>query len=71
MFGADESYLLLNGYNLQYGRNLNNLDVRTGRNVCIDGMMWQVIISAKIFKGLLILLSGSIRFLQDIGYTGK
>ena len=37
MFGADESYLLLNGYNLQYGRNLNNLDVRTGRNVCIVG----------------------------------
>jgi len=37
LFGADENYLLLNGFNLQYGRNINSLDVQTGRNVCLLG----------------------------------
>ena len=46
MFGADENYLLLNGYNLQYGRNLNKLDVQTGRNVCMIGYD----VATKLFK---------------------
>lgn len=37
VFGGDENYLLLNGFSLQYGRNLNHLDVETGRNVCLLG----------------------------------
>ena len=37
IFGGDESYLLLNGYDLLYGRNLNQVDLRSGRNVCIIG----------------------------------
>lgn len=37
MFGGDENYLPLNGFTLQYGRNMNRLDVQTGRNVCILG----------------------------------
>lgn len=37
MFGGDESYLLLNGFTVQVGRNLNRMDVQTGRNVCILG----------------------------------
>jgi putative ABC transport system permease protein len=37
MFGGDENYLALNGYDLQYGRNMNRMDVNTGRNVCILG----------------------------------
>jgi len=37
MFGADENYLLLNGMKLIAGRNMNNLDVQTGRNVCLLG----------------------------------
>ncbi len=37
MFGGDENYLALNGYSLQYGRNMNRMDVQTGRNVCILG----------------------------------
>ena len=37
VFGGDENYLLLNGFSLQYGRNLNHLDVETGRNVCVLG----------------------------------
>jgi putative ABC transport system permease protein len=34
---GDENYLLLNGYEIEYGRNLNRLDVESGRNVCIIG----------------------------------
>jgi len=37
LFGGDENYLLLNGFNIQYGRNMNSMDVQTGRNVCILG----------------------------------
>jgi putative ABC transport system permease protein len=46
MFGGDENYLLLNGFNLQYGRNLNSMDVQTGRNVCLLGYD----IANKLFK---------------------
>jgi putative ABC transport system permease protein len=35
--GGDENYLLLNGYEIEFGRDLNRLDVESGRNVCIIG----------------------------------
>lgn len=35
--GGDENYLLLNGYEIQYGRNFNKLDVESGRNICVIG----------------------------------
>jgi putative ABC transport system permease protein len=35
--GGDENYAELNGYNLNAGRSLNDLDVESGRNVCIIG----------------------------------
>jgi putative ABC transport system permease protein len=35
--GGDENYLLLNGYEIEFGRNLNKLDVESGRNVAIIG----------------------------------
>lgn len=34
---GDENYLKLNGYELQYGRDLNTMDVESGRSVCIIG----------------------------------
>jgi putative ABC transport system permease protein len=37
MYGGDDNYLLLNGWAVQYGRNLNRMDVQTGRNVCLLG----------------------------------
>jgi putative ABC transport system permease protein len=37
VFGGDENYLLLNGYKIQYGRNLNRTDVMSAGNVCILG----------------------------------
>jgi putative ABC transport system permease protein len=35
--GGDENYPELNGFNLNAGRSLNELDVQSGRNVCILG----------------------------------
>jgi putative ABC transport system permease protein len=37
IMGGDENYLIINGYTLILGRNLNNLDIESGRNVCILG----------------------------------
>ena len=37
VYGGDENYLLINGYNVDEGRNLNSLDVQSGRNVCLIG----------------------------------
>ncbi len=35
--GGDDNYVDLNGYKIAAGRNLNSLDVESGRNVCILG----------------------------------
>ena len=37
MWGADENYLAVNGYQLAMGRNLNAVDIQSGRNVCMIG----------------------------------
>ncbi|HEV2479144.1 MAG TPA: ABC transporter permease [Puia sp.] len=37
VLGGDENYVDLNGYSLAAGRNLNRLDVQSGRNVAIIG----------------------------------
>lgn len=37
VWGGDENYLAVNGYSIAAGRNLNELDIRSGRNVCILG----------------------------------
>lgn len=35
--GGDENYLLLNGYEVEYGRGLNKTDVESGRNIAVIG----------------------------------
>jgi putative ABC transport system permease protein len=35
--GGDDNFVDLNGYKLASGRNLNNLDVESGRNICLLG----------------------------------
>lgn len=35
--GGDENYLLLNGFALAAGRNMNRMDVETGANICLLG----------------------------------
>ena len=47
--GGDENYIELNGFTLAAGRNLNSLDMESGRNVCIIGSD----IAKKIFGGSL------------------
>ncbi len=37
LMGGDDNYLAVNGYSLTAGRNLNNVDITSGRNVCIIG----------------------------------
>lgn len=37
LWGGDENYLAVNGYSIDVGRNLNNLDVTSGRAVCLMG----------------------------------
>ena len=37
LIGADENYLLMNGFKLASGRNMNQTDVQSARNVCLLG----------------------------------
>ncbi len=37
LWGGDENYLAVTGYNVEFGRNLNSLDVESGRSVCLIG----------------------------------
>lgn len=37
IMGGDENYLNVNGYTLLLGRNINGLDIQSGRNVCLLG----------------------------------
>ncbi len=43
--GGDENFLQVNGFSIEAGRNFNELDVHTGRNVCILGSD----VAAKLF----------------------
>ena len=47
LMGADENYLAVSGYTLTQGRNFNNVDIATGRSVCIIGSN----VAAKLFPG--------------------
>ena len=37
IWGGDENYLAVNAYTIAAGRNMNHLDVSSGRNVCLIG----------------------------------
>jgi len=37
LFGGDENYLQLNGFTIQYGRNISRMDVESGGNTCLLG----------------------------------
>lgn len=45
LIGGDENYLNVSGYKLDVGRNFSNLDVSTGRSVCLIGSS----VAAKLF----------------------
>ena len=48
VYGSDENYVDQNGFSIAYGRPLNNLDVSSGRNVCLIGSE----IAKKLFGNL-------------------
>jgi putative ABC transport system permease protein len=37
VFGGDENYVEQNGFKLAYGRNINSIDIESGRNICLIG----------------------------------
>jgi len=64
MFGGDENYLALNGFALQYGRNMNKMDVQTGRNVCVLGYD----VAKKLFKQRIAGAVNSVVRINNIPY---
>lgn len=46
LLGGDENYLLLNGLNVEQGRNFSKIDVQSGQRVCILGSD----VATKLFK---------------------
>jgi len=64
LLGADENYLLLNGFELSAGRNMNNADVVSERNLCLLGND----VANKLFKDNIQKAVNSIIRLNDIPY---
>lgn len=64
VYGGDENYLLLNGWTVQNGRNLNRMDVETGRNVCLLGYD----VAKKLFKEGIERAVNSVVRLNNIPY---
>jgi putative ABC transport system permease protein len=46
IFGGDENYVQLNGFSIRAGRNLNRMDITSGRNVCLLGYD----VASKLFR---------------------
>lgn len=46
LFGGDENFVILNGFKIRSGRNLNQADVQSARNVCVLGYD----VASKLFK---------------------
>ncbi len=64
LLGADENYLLLNGFKLSAGRNLNQTDVQSARNLCLLGHD----IANKLFKESIERAVNAIIRVNDIPY---
>ena len=64
LLGADENYLLLNGFSLSAGRNMNQTDVQSARNVCLLGHD----VANKLFKNDIGRAVNSIIRVNDIPY---
>jgi putative ABC transport system permease protein len=64
LLGADENYLLLNGFKLSAGRNLNQTDVQSARNLCLLGHD----IANKLFKENIDRAVNAIIRVNDIPY---
>ncbi len=49
VFGGDENYIEQNGFTMAHGRNINSIDIESGRNICLIGTD----IAKKFFGGSL------------------
>lgn len=64
MLGVDENYLLLNGFDLHSGRNMNQADVQSARNVCLLGYD----VADRLFKNNVDKAVNSIIRINDMPY---
>jgi len=64
MFGADENYLILNGFKIQAGRNFTRQEVQSGQNVCLLGND----VAAKLFKVSVAMAVNHTVRINDIPY---
>ena len=64
LLGADENYLLLNGFKLSAGRNMNQTDVQSVRNLCLLGHD----VANKLFKDNIEKAVNAIIRVNDIPY---
>jgi putative ABC transport system permease protein len=64
LLGADENYLLLNGFKLSAGRNMNQTDVQSARNLCLLGHD----VANKLFKDNIERAVNTIIRVNDIPY---
>lgn len=64
LLGADENYLLLNGFKLAAGRNMNKSDAESGRNLSLLGYD----VANKLFKNNIEKAVNSVVRVNDIPY---
>lgn len=64
LFGGDENYMVLNGFKLKAGRNLNLADVESARYVCLIGYD----VASKLFKEMPERALNNIIRVQNIPY---
>lgn len=64
LFGGDENFVILNGFKIRSGRNLNQADVQSARNVCVLGYD----VASKLFKENPDRAVNTVIRVQDIPY---
>jgi putative ABC transport system permease protein len=64
VLGGDEQYLVLNAFNLAYGRNINRSEVESGANVCLLGYD----VARKMFRAGVEMAPNAMIRVNDIPY---
>ena len=64
VFGGDENYLQLNGFDIEFGRNFSRMEVESGQNVCLLGYD----VAKKLFKDNLSRAVNAIVRVNNIPY---
>jgi putative ABC transport system permease protein len=64
LIGGDENYLILNGFKLSAGRNFNQTDVQSARNLCLIGHD----IAVRFFKDNIDKAVNSVIRINDVPY---